>query len=76
VKSSLITRIVEHWGLTLKRRHQGNISGVYNSMLPAEEFLDLSDTFPGYYPAHLICELLRDNCGDGGLSHNGHASVG
>jgi hypothetical protein len=54
VKSSLVTRIVEHWGLTLKRRHQGNISGVYDGMLPGEEFLDLTDAFPGYNPAHLL----------------------
>jgi hypothetical protein len=73
VKSSLVTRIVEHWGLTLKRRRQGNISGVYDGMLPGEEFLDLSDAFPGYDPAHLLFQVLRDTCGDRLLVH-AHAS--
>jgi hypothetical protein len=53
VKSSLVTRIVEHWGLTLKRRRQRSISGVYDGMLRREGFLDLSNAFPGYN--ELIC---------------------
>jgi hypothetical protein len=40
VKSSLVTQIVEHWGLTLKRRRQRKISRVYDGMLPGEELLD------------------------------------
>jgi hypothetical protein len=42
-------------------------------MLPHEEFLDLSDAFPGYNLAHLIFQVLRDICGDRVLVHV-HAS--
>jgi hypothetical protein len=62
-------RIVEHWGLTLKRRHRRNIWGVYDGMLPGEEFLDLNDAFPDYNPAHLLFQVLRDTCGDAVLVH-------
>jgi hypothetical protein len=73
VKSILATRIVEHWGLTLKRRHQRNISGVYNGILSGEESLDFRDAFPGYNPAHLLFRVLHDTCGDRVLVH-AHAS--
>jgi hypothetical protein len=73
VKSSLVTQIVKHWGLTLKSRRQRNISGIYDGMLPGEEFLDLSDAFPGYNPAHLLFQVLHDTYGDPVLVH-AHAS--
>jgi hypothetical protein len=65
----LVTRIVEHWRLTLKRRRQRTISGIYDGMLPGQEFLDLSDAFPGYNPAHLLFQVIRDTCGDPVLVH-------
>jgi hypothetical protein len=69
VKSSLVTQIVEHWGLTFKRRRQRNIAGIYNGMIPGEEFPDLSGAFPGYNPTHLLFQVLRDTYGDPVLVH-------
>jgi hypothetical protein len=58
VKSSFLARIAEHWGLTLKRKHQRNISGVYDGMLTSDEFLDLNDLFTVCKPAESLFEIL------------------
>jgi hypothetical protein len=58
VKSSFLTRIVEHWGLTLTRKRQRNISGVYDGMIPGEDFEDLQDIFAGYNLGKQLWDIL------------------
>jgi hypothetical protein len=44
--------------LTLARKHQRNISGVYDGMIPGEDFEDLDDIFAGDHLGKQLWDIL------------------